>query len=148
MEITITIKLTDDELNKMFEKDEEKKVEKKDNDVKKDYSNYARFFDEACAAWTKDSELNLMFLKMQENYLNDKLRARGYLFLNEAYDALGLPRTKAGQVIGWIFDENNPYGDNYVDFGLCSEGNKEFVNGRENSILIDFNVDGNILDRI
>lgn len=148
MEITITIKLTDEELNKMFEKDEEKKVEKKDNNVRREYSEYARFFDDTCVGWTRDSELNLMFLKMQENYLNEKLRAQGYLFLNDAYDTLGMPRTKAGQVIGWIFDENNPYGDNYVSFGIYSEGNEGFVNGYEKSILLDFNVDGIISDRI
>ena len=147
MEITITIKLTDDELNKMFEKDE-KQVEKKEDEVKREYSKYARFFDETCAGWTRDSEMNLMFLKQQENYLNEKLRFRGYLFLNEVYDALGIARTKEGQSVGWIFDEDNPYGDNYVSFGIYSEGNEGFVNGYEKSILLDFNVDGNILDYI
>ena len=77
------------------------------------------------------------------------LKAKGYLFLNDVYDMLGIPRTKAGQIVGWIYDEKNPIGDNFVDFGIY-DGNKEtvrnFVNGYERTILLDFNVDGNILD--
>lgn len=111
-------------------------------------SCYAKFFDETCAAWCNDSEYNLMFLKMQQQYATEKLRARGYLFLNEVYEMLGMPRTKAGQVIGWIYDENNPTGDNYVDFDIYADHNANFVNGYERKVLLDFNVDGNILDRI
>lgn len=113
------------------------------------YSDYARFFDEACSGWTKDPELNLMFLKRQQSYANDLLQRRGYLFLNEVYDMLGIPRTKAGQVVGWVYDENCPVGDNYVDFGIYDthrEKCRDFVNGYERTILLDFNPDGNILD--
>lgn len=63
----------------------------------------------------------------------------------------GFPRTKAGQIVGWIYDENNPKGDNFVDFGIYNLNNqsaKDFINGWENSIWLDFNVQGNILDLI
>lgn len=116
-----------------------------------EYSDYARFFDEACAGWTKDPELNLIFLKQQQNYANDKLRRQGYLFLNDVYKMLGLNVSKAGQVVGWIYDEAHPNGDNYIDFGIYNvynEANRAFVNGLERNILLDFNVDGNILDLI
>ena len=112
-------------------------------------SDYARFFDDGCTGWSKDPEFNLMFLKQQQNYANEKLKSRGYLFLNEVYDMLGIPRTKAGQVVGWIYDEKNPIGDNFVDFGIYNvddERKRAFVNGFERSILLDFNVDGNILE--
>lgn len=115
------------------------------------YSGYARFFDDGCNGWEKDSEYNLMFLKHEQNYANDRLRARGYLFLNEVYERLGIPLSKAGQVVGWIYDPDNPNIDNYVDFGIydvCCEKTRDFVNGYERSILLDFNVDGNILDLI
>lgn len=111
-------------------------------------SDYARFFDEYCAGWTKDPELNLCFLKRQQDYANEVLKAKGYLFLNDVYEMLGIPRTKAGQVVGWIYDEKHPIGDNCVDFGiydLDNERNRAFVNGHERSILLDFNVDGEIL---
>lgn len=142
-------KITETVVNE--ETGKEKKV-KKTIDVVGDpstYSDYARFFDELCPMWEKDPEYNLIFLKAQQNYANDLLRSRGHLFLNEVYDMLGIPRSKAGQVVGWVYDENNPVGDNYVDFGIYDvnrENNRDFVNGYERSILLDFNVDGNIWD--
>ena len=113
-------------------------------------SDYARFFDEFCTGWTRDAEYNLMFLRQQQNYANEKLKRDGYLFLNDVYESLGIPKTKAGQIVGWVYEAGG-YGDNYVDFGiydLYNEAARDFVNGREKSILLDFNVDGNILDMI
>lgn len=110
-------------------------------------SVYARFFDESCQAWSKSSEYNLTFLKCQQNYANDMLNLRGHVFLNEVYDMLGLPRTQAGAVVGWVKD----VGDSFIDFGVF-EGNtsqaRAFVNGYERSILLDFNVDGVIYDKL
>lgn len=112
-------------------------------------SPYAKFFDEYCTGWDKDPDYNLMFLRRTQDYANDKLQSRGYLFLNEVYEMLGLPHTRAGQIVGWVYESGR--GDNYVDFGiydLHNEQKRDFVNGRERSILLDFNVDGNILDLI
>lgn len=127
-------------------------------------SDYARYFDESCAHWDKDPEYNLVFLRAQQQYANDLLRTKGHLFLNEVYDMLGIPRTKAGQVVGWYYNEKNPTGDNYVDFGIydvnvqsyrndyanetIGEERRDFVNGYRKSVLLDFNVDGNIWDLI
>lgn len=115
-------------------------------------SEYARFFDEwNSTEHQKDPEYNLMFLRRQQDWANEKLKSKGHLFLNEVYDMLGIPRTKAGQVVGWIYDEKNPHGDNYVDFGiydLSNERKRAFVNGLEYNILLDFNVDGVIYDLI
>ena len=92
-----------------------------------------------------------MFLNAQQNYANDLLKSKGYLFLNDVYDMLGIPKTKAGQVVGWVYDPENPNsGDNYVDFGIYDAYNekaRDFVNGYERTILLDFNVDGYILDK-
>lgn len=112
-----------------------------------DVSVYARFFDDGCIGWEKNPEHNLTFLKLQEDYANNKLKRRGYLFLNEVYEMLGIPLTAAGCVVGWIYDEKCPNGDNYVDFGIFDVNkpkNRDFVNGYERSVLLDFNVDGNI----
>lgn len=114
-------------------------------------SCYARFFDDGCKGWDKDPEYNLMFLRQREAEATKRLKADGYLFLNDVYDMLGIPRVKYGQVIGWIYDEKNPIGDNYVDFGIYNadiEKNRDFVNRYERTILLDFNVDGNIYDLI
>ena len=114
-------------------------------------SEYARFFDASSENFAKDPEYNMMFLRRQQDYANEMLKSRGHLFLNEVYDLLDIPRSKAGQVVGWIYDKNgNTKGDNYVDFGLYrnDQGTRRFVNGLEYNILLDFNVDGVIYDII
>lgn len=111
-------------------------------------SQYAKWFDWECTGWTKDAEYNLMYLKTQEMYANNYLRVKGHLLLNEVYDMLGMPRTKAGMIVGWIYDEENPIGDNFVDFGLMDERNRDFINGYENTVLLDFNVNGEIISRL
>lgn len=114
-------------------------------------SEYARFFDAASSNFAKDPEYNMMFLRRQQDYANEMLKSRGHLFLNEVYDLLDIPRSKAGQVVGWVYDKNgNTKGDNYVDFGLYrnDQGTRRFVNGLEYNILLDFNVDGVIYDII
>lgn len=125
------------------------------------YSEFARFFDESCKEWEKNAEYNLMFLKGMEARANDLLRTRGHLFLNEVYDMLGIQQTKAGQIVGWTYDKERgesltvdengePVGDGFVSFGIfeCRKPNRAFVNGYEPVILLDFNVEGNVLDLI
>lgn len=131
----------------------EERVEKKTIEVSgvDGYSEYARFFDSSCKAWEEVPEYNLTFLTAQQRYANDLLRSKGFLTLNTVYEMLGFEPTRAGMVVGWVYDEKNPVGDNYVDFGIFNinrEKNRDFVNGYEPVILLDFNVDGNIYDRI
>lgn len=112
-------------------------------------SPYTFCFDETATGWVRDAETNKFFLMRQQDYANEKLKARGYLFLNEVLDMVGIQRCRAGQTVGWIYDENNPIGDNYIDFGMLnihSEPNRNFMNGLEKSIWLDFNVDGDILN--
>lgn len=114
-------------------------------------SIYARFFDEYNDNWKKNAELNKLFILNQQAYLNHRLHAHGHVFLNEAYDALGIPRSSAGAVVGWVRDKDSADGDGYIDFGIFTAVNREkidFVNGHERSILLDFNVDGMIYELI
>lgn len=129
-----------------------KKVEKTPDHL---CSQYARFFDEANPNWDKSPEQNMYFLKMVQNQMNDKLQARGHVFLNEVYDALGFERSEAGQFVGWIRNRDNTAmeaSDGYIDFNIFDGKNyakRAFVNGDERSILLDFNVDdGMIYDLI
>lgn len=113
------------------------------------YSPYSKFYDPSCAGWTKDPEANLLFLRMQQDAATKRLKRQGWLLLNDVYDMLGIDRTKEGMVTGWVFDEKHPVGDNFVDFGIYDTNrpaNRAFVNGYENVILLDFNVDGNVYD--
>ena len=128
-ELRYNLKSKEIEETVVDEKGKEKTVKKTVNVVDPStYSVYARFYDDGCNGWTKNPEDNLYFLKCQENYANDLLKTRGHLFLNEVYDMLGIPRTQAGQIVGWVYDEKK----------------REFVNGYERTILLDFNVDGEI----
>lgn len=143
MEIKITITVGDNEpIEVKVDVPLEDETECKE---RTDVSQYAIWFDDTCGGWTKDPEMNKMFLLQQQNYANVRLQTVGYLFLNEVYDMLGMPRTKAGQNVGWVYNLKNPIGDNYVDFGLYEEESRKFVNGFENAVLLDFNVDGDIL---
>jgi len=135
-----------------IEKDEHGKAKKVKKTVDvldpNQFSTYARYFDEASAYWSKTPEYNMLFLKSQQNYADDLLKSRGHVFLNEVYDALGIPRSQAGAVVGWVIGKDN---DNYVDFGIFNSDrmpNRDFVNGYERTILLDFNVDGVVYDKI
>lgn len=146
-ELKYNIKAQEIEETVTDEKGKEKTVKKTIEVVDPNqYSEYARFFDETSNCWEKDPEYNLMFLKAQQKYANDLLVSRGYLFLNEVYNMLDIPITQAGQAVGWIYDKDSPIGDNYVDFGIYQS--HRFVNGYEPVILLDFNVDGTIWDKI
>ncbi len=113
------------------------------------YSDYAKCFDESNINWKKNAELNLIFLKAQERYANDKLEAQGFIFLNDVYELLDIPKTKIGQLVGWMKNSDN--GDGYVDFNIYdiyNDAKRSFVNGGEPRIWLDFNVDGVIYDKI
>lgn len=104
--------------------------------MEKTYSKYARIFDESNVNWSKDQKANLMFLKYQQTYATDLLKKKGTVFLNEVYEMLGIPRIQEGCVVGWHYDEKNPIGDNYIDFGL-----NDII---QSNIVLDFNVDGRV----
>ena len=154
-ELRYNIKTQQFEETTVNEKGKEKTV-KNNVDIVDDLgeiSEYARFFDSSCRAWEDNSEYNLSFLLGQQKYLNHVLKTRGHVFLNEVYDALGFDRTSAGAVVGWIYnaEAENEDGDEYIDFGIHQTNrpsNRRFVNGYEPVILLDFNVDGIIYDKI
>lgn len=109
-------------------------------------SQYARFFDDSSPQWRQSPEMNQFFLSAQQTSLNVDLQTRGHVFLNEVWDALGLPRTKAGAVVGWVRGN----GDDVIDLGIYKAYNADFINGYpgDNEVLIDPNVDGVIYDLI
>lgn len=105
-------------------------------------SEYARFFDETSRYWKKDPEYNLMFVRKCQMMANDKLKSRGVVFLNEVYDMLGLEPSRAGAAVGWVYNPEEQHGDDMIDFGIYDihkRSSRNFVNGIERSVLLDFN---------
>ncbi len=124
-----------------------------------DYSPYARFFDETCPGYQKDeygrpmTDYNLFWLKAREREANLRLRTQGFLFLNDVYKMLGIEPSIAGQSVGWIHtyeEDEETEGDNCISFGIykANRENSRFIEGIEEVLLLDFNVDGPILDRL
>jgi hypothetical protein len=116
-------------------------------------SEYGVFFDPDNRNWVPTPEYNIMFLRNVQNWLNDKLKSRGHVFLNDAYDELGFPRTPAGSQVGWVWDpkgkiKDGKARDNFIDFGIWADQNRNqlhaFMVEREGCIFLDFNVDGEI----
>jgi len=123
----------------------EKKITKTIN-VTNGLSDYACVFDKSSSYWDDVMDYNAMFLKAQQSHANNKLKANGYLFLNDVLDGLDIPRTKAGQIVGWVYDPKNPNGDNFVDFGMFETYIEDGYGELEPVVVLDFNVDGNVLD--
>ena len=145
-ELKYNIKPEEIEETIVDEKGKEKKVKKVvdvADSTRPMYSAYSVIFDESNPNWEKDAEYNKGFLIAQQNYWNDVLTVKGRVFLNDVLKSLGFEPTKAGQVVGWKKDGD----DGYIDFGIFDIKNKrarDFVNGHERSIILDFNVDGNV----
>ena len=104
-------------------------------------SIYARRFNCKSVLWREESELNRTFFRAMQTYFNEVLQARGYVFLRDIYEKLGIPIDYASIVCGWIYDYSgkNPNGDNFVSIEF------EEIEG-EDAFMLDFNVDGEILD--
>lgn len=62
---------------------------------------FTTIYDSSISYFVDNEEYNLIFLRSREQYLNDLLRARGVLFLNQVLDCLGIPLIRFGQIYGW-----------------------------------------------
>lgn len=150
----------------VIEEDGKKKKVKKEIQVAKanhgEPSMYSRYYEKqefrddgtytGSSQWCQTPTYNASHLALKCKVLNDQLRSRGYLFLNDVYEELGFPRTQAGQVVGWVWDGD---GDNRVSLGDYVDklidpnvpaAEKNYMHDHDQSILLDFNVDGVILD--
>ena len=130
------------------EKGKEKKVKKGIEVADPNASGYVKYFTRSNPYWEEDSSYVEMFLRSQQNYANDKLKATGHLTLNDVYDMLGFHDSKAGMVVGWIYDLDHPNGDNYVEFDVKKVNLPNEQGGYEEAYAIDFNVDGNIYNEM
>ena len=116
--------------------------EKKNSPYEFDFNRYT-----APLVWEPTVEYNEMRLRSIQNYFNDVLQARGHVFLNEILDELGMKRTPAGAVCGWV----KGCGDNYIDFGYMDGFIKDWNIDSDlcrKNIHLNFNCDGQIWDMI
>lgn len=105
------------------------------------------FFDEQSIYWNENPEDNKTFLIDLQERMQKKFDEDGYLLLSTIYDELDVPVTYASKVCGWL----KGFGDDYVDFGIFnvySAASRRFVNGLEPIVLLNFNDDGYIEDKI
>lgn len=113
-------------------------------------SQYGLVWDENCKNWEAHQDLALMILHAQQRYMNDVLRSKGYLLLNDVYKAVGAPETSAGAVVGWVYKGGD--GDGYVSFGDFESRQYDEYHPRWGRnitrFVLDFNVDGVIWDMI
>ena len=124
-----------------------KEVEVIDGNKRNREFDYVRIFDWHNPCWDTNVDLSEFFLRAQQSIANDKLRAHGYVFLNDVLDSIGFPTTRVGQEVGWLYNPDDPNIDNYIDFGIHEvkiddEGTYRTV------IMLDFNVDGSILNKV
>lgn len=118
-------------------------------DKEQEYSYLRPWFDEANVHWSSDPWASYMFLKGVQSHMNDLLRIRGHVFLNEVLDALHMPRTREGAVTGWLHDTK--IGDGYIDFGFMTGTDPNtvaFRNKLEKTVRLNFNIDGSIWQQI
>jgi hypothetical protein len=47
-------------------------------------------FDEKSSFWSDNRDYNLLFIRTQEMYINDIIRYRGYIYLNQICEILGV----------------------------------------------------------
>lgn len=139
----VEIQLTDPETGEVkTTKAQKQLIKKKDSPYEFDFNKYTAPLD-----WTNNADHNFMYLRSVQSLCNDKYNAQGHLFLNEVLDAIGLQRTSAGAVVGWVKGSD---GDDFVDFGFSDYYVDDFCDEATNAqnIHLNFNVDGVIYDKI
>lgn len=97
-----------------------------------------QYYEHSSRNWSPDPHINSLFIRTCLNFLQDRLKAQGYLFLNEIYDQLGLARTSQGQLVGWIYADCKP--DEEI-WASDSDSEEEFI-------TLTFRTQGVMYDKI
>lgn len=148
-ELTHNIKTKEITETIVDEKGKEKQVKKTVEVADPTVTNeYVKYFTRTNPYWDDTPDYVEMFLRAQQNYANDRLKIEKALTLNDVYDSLGFQKTKAGMVVGWVLDENNEDGDNFIEFHVHKVYIPNEYGEDELAYAIDFNVDGNIYNKM
>lgn len=148
-ELTHNIKTKEITETIVDEKGKEKQVKKTAEVADPTVTNeYVKYFTRTNPYWDDTPDYVEMFLRAQQNYANDRLKIEKALTLNDVYDSLGFQKTKAGMIVGWVLDENNEDGDNFIEFHVRKVYIPNEYGEDELAYAIDFNVDGNIYNKM
>lgn len=117
-------------------------------------SIYSVFFNNTCNGFDEDSRKNnYEYLKSLEHDMNNRLRRKGYLWLSDVYNALGIVPDNYNEAIknsGWI-DPNGKFGylikdtngickyEDKIDFCLNDIELHKYDNNEDPIWLLDFN---------
>ena len=117
-------------------------------------SIYSVFFNNTCNGFDEDSRKNnYEYLKSLEHDMNNRLRRKGYLWLSDIYNALGIVPDNYNEAIknsGWI-DPNGKFGylikdtngickyEDKIDFCLNDIELHKYDNNEDPIWLLDFN---------
>lgn len=105
-----------------------------DSRIPEEFSPYAVVFDSTSLLWTDNMEYNEKFLEKVADYANDKFNVFGFLFLSDVLFMINKTElVRKAAIVGWTFE-----GDGVIEFEL-------FKDPEERYIVIDFNVDGAII---
>lgn len=134
----------------------EKKKVKKSIDNKNPYSfwygpEYIDKHGQRCKNiyWTNDAQYNLQQLTVFLSHVNELLKTKEILFINDVLDIFGFPKTEIGATNGWIYDPSDYRSSCYIDFGIDKDAIiKKYRQGITEPILITLNPDGYILNRL
>lgn len=120
-----------------------------DGDPKKiEDAGYARVFDVRCPSWCNNDDYNMMFIKSKQDWFNLLLSRDGTVFLNDVYQELGFPKTKAGQMVGWCNKGGNMNRDGVIIFKMEKIRSDHYSPNEASAFIVDFNVDGVVFDQL
>jgi len=103
-------------------------------------SPYSVIWDERSGVWQDSDEYNRHYIRLHEGFLTDKLRAQGYLFLNDVYKEFDIPITQTGQTDGWMIP--HPKSDDFVEIRITP------LHDFHGSLMLDFNCAGVVYDML
>lgn len=105
-------------------------------------SDFIYVIDKHNPFWEKSASYTRMQLELHQGYMNDIYESQGYMFLSDVCKDLMLPISKKSQICGW----KKGRGDEGINFRIKESYKNNEFGELEPVFLLDFNVDGVILD--
>jgi hypothetical protein len=109
---------------------------------------YNRVFSQHTSSeWENDLGANKFFISCQQKHAQRLLNRRGYLYLSEVYNSLGIEESDISRVVGWRV-RTLPDGSRdipVVDFGIDKPLPDDWKFNQRREVYLDFNCQGLIV---